>query len=186
MVRRPYFFPGDDLFTPQERRSGIPIGNLTSQFFANLYLDDLDHYIKQTLGVRAYLRYVDDMVVLGQDKGRLSEIRELVRDRLAQDRLRLHPDKAHVTRVRDGLNLLGYLVYPDRRRLRNDNGHRFARRLRRFAHLYARGQIDMDQINPSVPSWIGHARHAQTQGLRKAILGSIVFRRGTGRESAGV
>ncbi|MGH7231920.1 MAG: reverse transcriptase domain-containing protein, partial [Nitrospiraceae bacterium] len=56
------YIPGDDLFTPFERRVGIPIGNLTSQFFANLYLDDLDHFIKQVLRVRPYLRYVDDMV----------------------------------------------------------------------------------------------------------------------------
>ena len=94
-----YYFPGDDLFTPLERRVGIPIGNLTSQFFANLYLDDLDHFIKQQLNVRPYLRYVDDMVVLDNDKVRLAEIRSAVRCRLEADRLRLHPNKAHITRV---------------------------------------------------------------------------------------
>lgn len=67
----PVYFPGDNLFTPTERRVGIPIGNLTSQFFANLYLDDLDHFIKQKLSVRPYLRYVDDTVVLDDDKHRL-------------------------------------------------------------------------------------------------------------------
>jgi hypothetical protein len=71
----PSYFHGDNLFTPGERRVSIPIGNLTSQFFANLYLDDLDHYIKQVLNVRAYLRYVDDMAVLDHDKARLADIR---------------------------------------------------------------------------------------------------------------
>jgi retron-type reverse transcriptase len=135
-------FPGDDLLTPLERRTGIPIGNLTSQFMANLYLDDLDHYVKEGLRVGAYLRYVDDMVVLDDDKGRLAEIRERVRETLAAQRLCLHPRKAHVSRTSDGLNLLGYVVYPARRSLRNDNGHRFVRRLRRMAAGYAAGCLD--------------------------------------------
>ncbi len=177
------YFPGDDLFTPLERRAGIPIGNLTSQFFANLYLDDLDHYIKEVLGIRAYLRYVDDMVILSDDKAWLSEIRAAVRERLAAERLRLHPRKAHVSQVADGLNLLGYLVYPHRRRLRDDNGHRFARRLRRLARAYANGQMSWKDINASVQSWIGHARHADTEGLRNSILPKVVFQRGAGLEA---
>jgi hypothetical protein len=181
----PVYFPGDDLLTPLERRHGIPIGNLTSQFLANLYLDDLDHFVKEDLKVGAYLRYVDDMVALDDDKGRLAEVRAAVKDRLAEDRLRLHPRKAHISPTRDGLDLLGYLVFPNHRRLRNDNGHRFGRRLRGFARAYARGLISFADIDPSVQSWIGHARHADTLGLRRAILSRIVFRRGTGREAAG-
>jgi RNA-directed DNA polymerase len=173
----------DDLLTPVERRSGIPIGNLTSQFFANLYLDDLDHFIKQDLGCQAYLRYVDDMVVLDGDKARLCEVRAAVRERLVTDRLRLHPHKAHITRVADGLNLLGYLVYPQRRRLRNNNGHRFARRLRRLAQLYTEGRLGWTDIDASVRSWIGHARHADTDGLRRAIFSQTIFQRGAGREA---
>jgi retron-type reverse transcriptase len=182
----PVYFPGDDLLTHLERCRGIPIGNLTSQFLANLYLDDLDHYTKQALKVSAYLRYVDDMVALDDDKGRLAEVRAAVKEQLAADRLRLHPRKAHISPTQDGLNLLGYLVFPNRRRLRNDNGHRFRRRLRGFARAYSMGLITFANINPSVQSWIGHAEHADTQGLRRAIFSRIVFRRGTGREAAGV
>ena len=182
----PSYFPEDDLLTPLERRRGIPIGNLTSQFLANLYLDDLDHYVKQQLRVRAYLRYVDDMVALDDDKVRLAEVREAVRERLAAERLLLHPRKAHVSPTADGLDLLGYLVFPNHRRLRNDNGHRFSRRMRGFARAYAAGLIDLDDIKPSLQSWIGHAMHADTWGLRARVISSIVFRRGTGREAAGV
>jgi RNA-directed DNA polymerase len=177
-------FPGDDLLTVLERPRGIPIGNLTSQIFANLYLDDLDHRIKEALGVRAYLRYVDDMVALDNDKVRLDELRAMVRERLEEERLILHPRKAHVSPTRDGLDLLGYLVFPNHRRLRNDNGHRFNRRLRRLARSYSRGLVDLDTIKASVQSWIGHARHADTEALRAGIISSIVFRRGTGREAA--
>ncbi len=175
------WYPGDDLFTPVERRRGIPIGNLTSQFLANLYLNDLDHFIKEKLTVKAYLRYVDDMVILGNSKTDLYEVKRAIESQLSQDRLRLHPNKAHVSPTRAGLNVLGYIVFPDHRRLRADNGHRFERRLRRLAQAYRAGKLDWDDVNPRVRSWIGHAMHADTQGLRRAIFRRTVFSRGTGQ-----
>jgi len=68
------YYPGDNLLTPLERRRGIPIGNLTSQFFANIYLDGLDHYVKEHLHCRPYIRYVDDITVFGDDKQKLWKI----------------------------------------------------------------------------------------------------------------
>lgn len=178
------YFPGDNLFTPMERRIGIPIGNLTSQFFANLYLNDFDHVVKEELSVGAYLRYVDDMVILGDDKNRLAELRSRAREQLVRDRLRLHPNKAHIVPVRRGLDLLGYRVFPDHRRLRNDNGWRFIRRLREFATAYAMGLLHWQDFDPSVQSWIGHACHADTLGLRKNIFSRIIFIRGAGHTVA--
>lgn len=84
-------FPGDDLFTPLERKKGIPIGNLTSQFFANIYLNPFDHYIKETLGCKAYIRYVDDFVIFGNDKNELWQVLGQCRTFLAKFRLALHP-----------------------------------------------------------------------------------------------
>jgi len=176
----PRYFPGDNLFTPLARRIGIPIGNLTSQFFANLYLDGLDHFVKEKLGIKPYLRYVDDMVILGDDKCRLAQVREEIRERAASLRLSLHPRKAHITRTGDGLGLLGYQVWPARRRLRADNGYRFRRRLRKFAAAYARGTAGFTDFNASVQSWIGHARHADTRGLRRCMFAAVPFARGTG------
>lgn len=179
-------FGGDDLLNPARSRTGIPIGNLTSQFFANLYLDDFDHYMKETLRCKAYLRYVDDTVVLDDDKRRLHEIRAAVRERLAQEHLRLHPCKADISRVSDGLNLLGYIVFPNYRRMRSDNGHRFVRRLRRMADLYRDGRLGWAAIDAAVQSWIGHAKHADTRGLRQGIFSRIIFQRGTDREATSV
>jgi hypothetical protein len=175
------YFPADDLFTPLERRAGIPIGNLTSQFLANLYLDAFDHFIKEALRVRPYLRYVDDMVVLGNDKGWLDDLRARIKERLDSERLRLHPRKAHVIPVQTGIDLLGYHVFPSHRLLRNDNGWRFVRKLKGFANAYADRRMDWADIDPSVQSWIGHACHADTEGLRKAIFSRIVFCRGGGQ-----
>jgi retron-type reverse transcriptase len=175
------YFPGDTLFTPMERRTGIPIGNLTSQFFANLFLDDVDHYVKQTLRVRPYLRYVDDMVVLDHEKSRLADIRAAVRERLIVERLWLHPHKAHITRTVDGLNVFGYLVTPRRRRLRNDNGHCFARKLRHMMKRVHAGHLAWDDAQASIHSWIGHARHAETDGLRRMIFSQAGLTRGVGQ-----
>ncbi len=172
------YFPGDSLLTPVEKRIGIPIGNLTSQFFANLYLDRTDHFIKQQIKARAYLRYVDDLVVPGRDKVQLHEIREKIRTCLTQQRLRLHPRKAHIYHTARGIDLFGYQVFPDKRKLRNDNGFAFYRRLRRMARLYSEGTLDLEDIHPRVRSWIGHAIHGETEGLRKTLFESTVFRRG--------
>ncbi|MEI2806934.1 MAG: reverse transcriptase/maturase family protein [Albidovulum sp.] len=177
----PLHFPGDDLLTPLERRRGIPIGNLTSQFFANLYLDDLDHWLKEQRRIPAYLRYVDDMVLLADAKTDLHDHRAAVADYLDRERLRLHPRKAQVSCTDDGLDLLGYLVFPHRRRLRNDNGLRFRRRLRQFARAYAQGRLSLAAIDPSVQAWLGHARHADTLGLRQSIFDAVPFVRGADR-----
>jgi retron-type reverse transcriptase len=171
------YFPGDNLFTPLERPCGIPIGNLTSQFFANVYLDGFDHRIKEELGVRAYLRYVDDMVLLADSKVSLYAWRDWVVERLGDLRLRIHSDKAKVCQVNEGLELLGYRIFPRSRRLRNENGLRFRRRLRSFAKGYAKGQLNWPEINSSVQAWIGHACHADTLSLRRKLFSSIRFQR---------
>ncbi len=172
------YFSGDDLLTPLEHRTGLPIGNLTSQFFANVYLDSLDHFIQEKLKVSGYLRYVDDLVVMGRDKDLLHTIRENIRERLAENRLRLHPRKAHIYQTARGIDLFGYQIFPYKRKLRNDNGHAFQRRLRTMARLYNEGRLDFDEIHPRVRSWIGHALHGETEGLRKKLFGSIIFHRG--------
>lgn len=182
MSGEPAYFPGDDLLTPLERRTGIPIGNLTSQFFANLYLDDFDHWVKEHLHCPAYLRYVDDMVLLDHDKGRLAEWREAIRERLAEERLQLHPNKAHIYQTRRGVGFLGYTVFPDFRRLRGENGYRFRRKLRGFSRAYGRGEIEWPDIDASVQAWIGHAGRADTLGLRTRIFSEVYFRRGSGPE----
>ena len=162
---------------PTERRTGLPIGNLTSQFLANLYLDDFDHHMKEQLKIHPYLRYVDDFIVLDDNKNRLHKLRAQIQEYLAHNHLRLHPRKRHIAPTRQGLDVLGYLVFPHHRCLRNDNGHRFFRKLRGFAKAYAAGKIDWKDFNPSVQSWIGHAKHADTYGLRAKIFSETVFRR---------
>jgi hypothetical protein len=120
---------------------------------------------------------VDDLILLDDSKTRLWELRREIDRFLERERLRLHPHKAQVRPTALGLDVLGYRVFPDHRRLRRDNGYRFRRRLRGLARGYARGDLDWPAIDASVAAWIGHVRHAQSRGLRRAVLGSVVFRR---------
>jgi len=158
--------------------TGLPIGNLTSQFLANLYLDDFDHYVKEQLHIKAYLRYVDDFMVLDDDKKRLHQLRQQIQDYLlVHNRLRLHPNKAHIVPTHLGVDVLGYVVYPNKRLLRNDNGHRFIRKLRKLEKNYSTDKTTYADIKPHIMSWIGHAKHANTYGLRRQIFANVVWRK---------
>jgi len=164
-----YYFPGDDLFTPTTRRKGLPIGNLTSQLFANIYLNGFDHFIKETLRCRAYLRYCDDFVVFGDTPRALWQVHTAMATSLAGLRLRLHATKCQVMRTQDGIDFLGYRIFPSHRLLRRSTARRFMRRLRVQRTLYDRGVLRLAPIHHSVQSWLGHASHARTYGLRRQI-----------------
>ena len=105
------YYPGDDLFTPYERRRGLPIGNLTSQLFANIYLDRFDHFVTEVLRA-PYLRHVDDFALFADDRGRLEEWRDRAEAFLARRRLSLHPRKTHVAPAAAPATFLGFELRP--------------------------------------------------------------------------
>ena len=127
-----HYFAGDDLFTPLQRRRGLPIGNQTSQFFANVYLDGFDHFIKEKLRCKYYIRYVDDFVIFDDNKMKLHNIRELIEQHLATLRLQMHPHKSQIFPVEQGTDFLGYRIFPSHRLIRKSNVKRFRRKLRRY------------------------------------------------------
>ncbi|MBI4517573.1 MAG: group II intron reverse transcriptase domain-containing protein [Deltaproteobacteria bacterium] len=170
------YFPGDALFTPHQRRHGIPIGNLTSQFFANVMLDPLDHFVKENLRCPRYLRFADDFLVFGRNRGELRAVLERLRGLLAPLRLALHPRKCVVLPVSAGVPFLGWRLFPDHRRLRRSTGVRFQRRLRQLSRAYAGGAISLGDVRAPLASWIGHLRHGDTWGLRRRLLGDTLFR----------
>jgi RNA-directed DNA polymerase len=168
-------YAGDDLFTPLERQRGLPIGNQTSQFFSNIYLNPLDHFIKEKLRICGYIRYVDDFVIFSDDKNQLADIREECRSFLATLRLRLHPKKSIISRVKDGTRFLGFRVFPMHRLLIRENTIRMRRRMRRLQKEFSRGDLSVDQVRQRLVSWIGHARHGDTYRLRKMLISGIKF-----------
>ena len=171
------WFPGDDLFTPSERRRGIPIGNQTSQFFSNVYLDPLDHFVKERLGIKGYVRYVDDFLIFSDDKSHLADVKEQLQHFLVHLRLRLHPKKSVVFPVKEGVRFLGYRVFPTHRLLVKENVRRFRRRVRTMQREYAAGQVSFREICQRLTSWSGHAKQADTFRLRGRLFDTISFQR---------
>ena len=171
------YFPGDDLFAASRPR-GLPIGNLTSQFWANCFLNPFDHFVKRELRCPAYLRYVDDFMLFADDKAALWEWRAALTERLARFRLTIHPG-AHPRPVAEGLPFLGFIIYPDRRRLKRRKGVHFRRKLRDVLAGYAAGRLSLEAVTASVQGWVNHVRYGNTIGLRKAVLAG---RRITGRQ----
>lgn len=172
-----HYFAGDEMFTPLTRRHGLPIGNLTSQFFANVYLNPFDHFMKEHLRIRYYLRYVDDFIILGQDKHWLQEVKYEIDAYLARLRMLLHPNKSQVRRTAQGVTFLGFRVFPEFRLLPRKNINHARQRLRQLQHKYNLGEIDLQDVRRAVHGWIGHACIADSYRLQRKIFAEHPFSR---------
>jgi RNA-directed DNA polymerase len=171
------YFPGDDLLTPILRRHGLPIGNLTSQFFSNLYLSNFDHFIKEKLGVKKYLRYVDDFALFSDDQEFLVQARQEIEQYLVNLRLKAHPIKSQLFETRHGANFVGFRVLPDRVRVRNDNLRRARRRFKQLQVDYGRGEVSFKDLLQRLQSWSAHLEHGDTYRLREDIFSQYTFTR---------
>lgn len=169
------YFPGDTLLTPLERRKGLPIGNLTSQFFANVYLNGFDRYVKETLKVSKYIRYVDDYALFSDDRDFLEHCRREIELYLATLRLRIHPIKSQLTQTRYAANFVGFRVLPDRIRVRNHNLQRGRRRLKHLQTAYRKGIISAADIARSLQSWKAHLSHGDTWRLCQHLFRDLTI-----------
>ena len=169
-----HHYPGDDILAPLTRRRGLPIGNLTSQFFANVYLDGLDHFATEVLRA-PYLRYVDDFALFADDPAQLAEWRARLGHWLAGRRLSLHPRKTVILPSAAPAAFLGLVLAPGSRRLPEDNVRRFRNRLRGLRDRWRNGGASRADVEQHVGAWIAHASHADTWRLRRAIFGGGWF-----------
>ncbi len=155
---------------------GIPIGNLTSQLFANIYLNEFDQFVKHQLRQRLFVRYMDDFLVIGSNKRELHRIRQDIADFLSNVlSLRLN-SKTQVYPAAQGIDFLGYRMWATHRLLRKSSVKRMRRKLKAFAEGYADGSRTFEEINASVQSWLGHAGHADTYGLRCRLFADFVLK----------
>jgi RNA-directed DNA polymerase len=151
---------------------GMPIGNLTSQLFANVYLDVLDHFVKERLQVRHYIRYMDDFLLLASDRRearhRLRSVRAYLRQRL---RLELNPRRVIVAPLDEPCDLLGYVYHGSgRSRVRRRSVRRLWRRLPALQHRLSAGEIGREHVRASLASWLGLAKHADAFLLSKSLF----------------
>jgi retron-type reverse transcriptase len=163
------FFPEDDLFA-MGRPRGLPIGNLTSQFWANVYLNELDQYVKHHLRCEGYVRYVDDFLLFADDKVSLHRWGDAIRQFLVGLRLTVHENRMQPRPVKQGLPWLGFTVYPTHRRLKRVKGIAYQRRLKALYRDYQAGKISREQGRASVMAWLGHVKQGDTYGLRLKLF----------------
>jgi RNA-directed DNA polymerase len=159
---------GDDLFTPLERRRGLPIGNLTSQLWANLYLDGLDHQVKEEWGVPGYARYTDVFLLWSDDKAFLWACRAKVAECLQKERLTLHPKKTRIFPCEEGVPFLGFRFFPGLApRLMGENKRRFERRMRVMTRKVGLDEMSQEELEQSGNAWVAFAREGNVDGLLK-------------------
>ena len=169
-------FPGDDLLSSL-RPKGLPIGNLTSQFFANVLLDPIDHFLKEDLQIPGYVRYADDLLLFDHDKSRLWDVEALLRDRLATCRLLLHPRKTQVRPSRAGVSFLGFRVFANQRRLSQRSIRRFHRRRKKQQRDFAAGRIEAAHLSRSIQAWRSHIANANSTAIWRVLSRGLRFQR---------
>ena len=152
------------------RPRGLPIGNLTSQFWSNCYLNSLDWFVVRQLGCRAYLRYVDDFALFSDSKTQLARWQEQITHYLAGLRLTIHQESAQASPVEVGIPWLGFVVYPTHRRLKRRNVVQFRRRFEQNVLLYQQGEISFAELDASVQGWINHVCYGDTWVLRQKMF----------------
>ncbi len=163
------YFSGDDLFATLRPR-GLPIGNLTSQFWSNVYLNPLDQFIKRELRCPAYLRYVDDMALFGDSKPELWGWKLAIVERLQQLRLRVHSSSSQVTPTYAGTPWLGFVIFPEHRRIKARVGQKAARQIAKVWEEYRLGRATFAELDVIVKSWVNYLEYADTWNLRKDLL----------------
>jgi retron-type reverse transcriptase len=150
---------------------GMPLGNLTSQFFANIYLNELDRFVKHELKTKYYIRYVYDFVILHRDKAVLerwkSEINEYLRREL---RIDLHPEKSGVVQVKNGVTLLGFRLFYHYKLLKKSNAKRIWKRLERFKQEYNEGRMNSSDMFTRLEGWLSYAEFGNTYNLRIRVV----------------
>ncbi len=163
-------FPGDDLLTFAGRKLGLPLGNLTSQLFGNIYLNGFDHYVKEVLRA-PYLRYVDDFALFANDIATLERWQAQMATYLAGRRLLLHPRKTFISATAEPAQFLGYVLHRGgMRTLPPENVQRFRGRLQALRTRWKNGDQNETAIRQRIQSWIAHASHADTRRLRQTIF----------------
>ena len=158
------------------KNKGLPIGNLTSQLFGNVYLNEFDYFIKHKIGCKYYGRYVDDIVIVHEEKEHLKSIVPLLREYLENElELELHPKKIYLQHLFKGVNFLGTVIKPYRIYIRDHIKGNFYQKIQYWNNLLIEKQYhftgrEVKQFLSSVNSYLGIMKHYNTYNLRKKML----------------
>jgi len=154
---------------------GIPLGNVTSQIFANIYLNELDQFLKRILKIKYYIRYCDDFVILSNNKQYLDQIIPKI-DAFLHDALKLslHPDKIIIRKYRQGVDFLGYISFPYHKVLRIKTGKRMFRKIRVKIENFKNHKISEESFNQTLQSYFGILKHCSSLKLGKKLVDFLI------------
>lgn len=157
-------------------QKGLPIGNLTSQLFANIYLNEFDQFIKHTLKIKHYVRYTDDFVIVSGDKNFLEKIIHPIDYFLIEKlMLNLHPNKVTIRKSSQGTDFLGYILFPHHRLLRTKTKQRIFKKLEKRIQEYKNGIISKQTLEQCLRSYLGVLSHADTYKLEQKLKNQFWF-----------
>ena len=167
--------PGD---VPLEERLfdvGMPIGNLLSQVFANIYLDVLDQFCKRELGIHYYIRYMDDVIILCNDKAQLREWKDKIENFLLTElELNLN-SKTCIRPISQGIEFVGYRIWPEHVIIRKSTSLRIKRALKGMVVKYANYEVTMQDVTVTLRSYLGMLEHCDSEALVNKILDGLVL-----------
>jgi retron-type reverse transcriptase len=157
-----------------EKGRGIPLGNLTSQLFSNVYMDPFDQFMKREMRVKYYLRYADDFVILSRDKEYLEELIEKIKGFFAEQlKLEVHPNKIEIKKWHTGIDFLGAVMFPYFCVLRTKTKRRTIKKIQKSINLYQRGEIEYENMVSTIRSYLGIMMHVDSFGLKNQIMATI-------------
>ncbi|MFH1053360.1 MAG: reverse transcriptase domain-containing protein [Candidatus Woesearchaeota archaeon] len=154
-----------------EPEKGMPLGNLTSQFFANVYLNELDQFVKHKLRAKYYIRYVDDFVIFHSDSKALEDYKTRI-DKFLKHRLELclHPDKSKIIKLKTGVGFLGFRIFFSHKLVRKKNLLKFEKKFNEMREEYKEDIIPREKVLERFEGWLAYVQHANTYKYRKHLV----------------
>ena len=163
--------PGEVKRSDRVSEKGMPVGNLSSQMFANLYLNELDQYCKRTLGIHFYVRYMDDVIILHQDKDQLHEWKRII-DTFLKEKLQLDlNEKTCIRPMTLGVEFCGYKIWNTHIKLRKSTALKMKRNLKKLQKEYAAGEVTVEEAKQTISSYLGILKHCDSYSLKRTIFG---------------
>ena len=163
--------PGEVKRSDRVSEKGMPVGNLSSQMFANLYLNELDQYCKRTLGIHFYVRYMDDVIILHQDKDQLHEWKRII-DTFLKEKLQLDlNEKTCIRPITLGVEFCGYKIWNTHIKLRKSTALKMKRNLKKLQNEYAAGEVTVEEAKQTISSYLGILKHCDSYSLKRTIFG---------------
>lgn len=163
--------PGEVKRSDRVSEKGMPVGNLSSQMFANLYLNELDQYCKRTLGIHFYVRYMDDVIILHQDKDQLHEWKRII-DTFLKEKLQLDlNEKTCIRPITLGVEFCGYKIWNTHIKLRKSTALKMKRNLKKLQKEYEAGEVTVEEAKQTISSYLGILKHCDSYSLKRTIFG---------------